>query len=79
MIRAHDVPPGTDRCVHCGALKPDSYGSTCVPRHGESEPVKDQPRRIAAIYDIDTIHSRLGELRQEKKDALNTVDEGQAG
>jgi hypothetical protein len=72
-MREHEFLPanmhGMSFCRHCGAKKIPGSTQTCLERAETVAP--DRPRRVMAVDDIDTIHSRLVELRREQKEALN--------
>lgn len=71
MILDHEVPPGSDRCKWCGAVKPGP-DSTCVPRPDVGPGMMPEPaRRVLACEDADSIARRIAELKTEKTAAWN--------
>jgi hypothetical protein len=80
-MREHEfLPPNTHGfvyCKHCGVRKHDDMHETCLERPDAGVP--DRPCRVPAVNDIDTIHSRLAELRREQDEALNKTDEVSTG
>jgi hypothetical protein len=72
MIREHEVPEGSDRCKHCGLLKPGP-DSTCIVRDGAaSEAPRPEPARRVMACEDDSIAERIAELRKQQEAAWNT-------
>jgi hypothetical protein len=73
-MKEHEFLPanmhGMSFCRHCGAKKIPGSTQTCLERAETVAP--DRPRRVMAVDDIDTIHSRLTEIRREEDEARNT-------
>lgn len=66
-MRQHEENENGDRCKHCGALWRyiGSSENTCVWRTGNELP---RERRISALDDIDSIFTRIEELRKNPED-----------
>ena len=77
-MTAHEFPEGdepSDRCIHCGTTRHlhSQKEQPCVPHRTQTaEPLRPEPRRrIFACEDIDTIATRIAELRKEADEAMN--------
>lgn len=65
MIQQHEYPGDTTLCKHCGA--PQGTEATCIKR----ETATNQQRPfVSAMNDLDSIHARIKELRDEHNKAL---------
>lgn len=67
-IKQHEFPEGKEFCKHCNGKK--GTEGTCVARNVDQ--FVSRPR-YKVMDDLDTIHSRILEIRKENDEALKNI------